>query len=327
MSALNPALLRAGHALVANDLPAAEAVLRPYLKQRPTDVMAIRMMAELAARVGRLAASENLLRRAAVGAGFHRRARQPCDRTLQAEPPRRGDRRMEQIEQQGSANLGHSSLKAAALSRIGGHDEALSLYRKLLEERPGEAKLWMSYGHNLKTVGEQTKSIAAYRRAIGIEPAMGEAWWSLANLKTIRFQDSDIARWKPRLKSADLSHENQFHLHFALGKSLEDRVGPKRRFAIIPRATGYAAGRSTMIGRTSMITSSARSLCSRLSCSRPDTARDAPHRIPSSSSDCHAGSTLVEQILSSHPDIEGTAELPDIPSIAAASTSAGPGAT
>ena len=100
---------------------------------------------------------------------------------------------LEVIEREGSANLGHSSLKAAALGRIGGHDEALGLYRILIEARPDEPKLWMSFGHILKTVGEQQESIAAYRRAIAIRPSLGEVWWSLANLKTVRFDDHDIA--------------------------------------------------------------------------------------------------------------------------------------
>ena len=117
MSALNPALLRAGHARCRNDLPAAEAVLRPYLKQRPTDVMAIRMMAELAARVGRLAASENLLRRALQLAPGFTAARASLATVLYKQNrPAEAIAELEQIEQQGSANLGHSSLKAAALS-------------------------------------------------------------------------------------------------------------------------------------------------------------------------------------------------------------------
>ena len=187
-SRYDPALLRAGQALVDNDLQTAEAVLRPYLKQRPTDVKAIRMMAELAARIGRLADAENLLRRAIELAPGFTAARSNLATVLYRQNrATEAIAELERIEREGAANIGHASLKAAAFGRIGGHEEALALYRRLLEARPDEPKLWMSFGHILKTVGEQSESIAAYRRAIAIQPTLGEAWWSLANLKTIRF--------------------------------------------------------------------------------------------------------------------------------------------
>ena len=170
----NPDLLRAGQALVANDLPTAEDILRPYLRRQPTDVAAIRMMAELAARVGRLGDAENLLRRALELAPAFTAARANLATVLYKQNrAAEAISQLEQIEREGSAHLGHASLKAAALGRIGGHEEALGLYRQLLEARPDEPKLWMSYGHILKTVGEQADSIAAYRRAIALAPTLG----------------------------------------------------------------------------------------------------------------------------------------------------------
>ena len=132
-AAQNPELLRAGHALVTNDLPTAEAILRTSLKQRPTDVAAIRMMAELAARLGKLVDAENLLRRAVeLDPGFT--AARANLATVLYKQNRHADAivELEKIEGDGQAHLGHASLKAAALGRIGGHDEALGLYRQLL---------------------------------------------------------------------------------------------------------------------------------------------------------------------------------------------------
>src|SRR5688500_5128002 len=190
----DPDLLRAGQALAGTDQPAAEGILRPYLKRRPTDIAAIRMMAELAARVGRLGDSENLLRRALeLAPGFTAARANLATVLYKQNKAAEAIAELQRIQQDGAANLGHASLKAAALGRIGGHEEALALYKQLLEARPNEPKLWMSYGHILKTVGEQADSVAAYRRALAIQPALGEVWWSLANLKTIRFGDDYIA--------------------------------------------------------------------------------------------------------------------------------------
>ena len=314
----DPALLRAGQALVDNDLPTAEATLRPYLKQRPTDVRAIRMMAELAARVGRLVDAENLLRRAIELAPGFTAARANLATVLYKQN-RAADAiaELDRIDRDGGANFGHASLKAAAYGRIGGHDEALSLYAQLLAARPGEPKLWMSYGHILKTVGEQAESVAAYRHAIAIQPSLGEAWWSLANLKTIRFDESDIAAMRAALDVPDLTAEDRFHLHFALGKALEDAGNPQASFdhyaegnRLRRRRIDYDPGviEQHVDRSTALFTAEFFAERKEWGCQAPD-----PIFILGMP---RAGSTLVEQILASHPAIEGTAELPDLPAIA-----------
>ena len=317
-SSREPDLLRAGQALSANDLPVAERLLRPYLKRRPTDVAAIRMMAELAARIGRLGDSENLLRRALELAPDFTAARANLATILykQNRAPE-AIAELETIERQGAVNPGHASLKAAALGRIGGHDEALALYRTLLDQRPDEPKLWMSYGHILKTVGRQADSVAAYRRAIAIQPGMGEVWWSLANLKTVRFDDADIAAMESALDQPDLAEDDRFHLHFALGKALEDRAEAEASFTHY--ATGNRLRRESLAYDPADISEHVdRSIAlftPDFFAARAGLGHPAPDPIfifglP------RAGSTLVEQILSCHPAIEGTTELPDIPAIA-----------
>ena len=314
----DPELLAAGQALFDNDLPSAEGILRPYLKRRPTNVAAIRMMAELAARIGRLADAENLLRRAVeLSPGFT--AARANLATVLYKQNRAADAiaELETIERQGSDNLGHASLKAAALGRIGGHEEALDLYRLLLEARPNEPKLWMSYGHILKTVGEQAQSVAAYRRAIAIQPTLGEVWWSLANLKTIRFDEADIAAMEQALEQPGLGKQDRFHLHFALGKAFEDQGDANASFSHY--AEGNALRRSLLdyspddihshVERSiALFTPAFFAARSNHGCAAPD-----PIFILGMP---RAGSTLVEQILASHPAIEGTAELPDLPAIA-----------
>jgi tetratricopeptide (TPR) repeat protein len=311
----DPSLLGAGQALATNDLPTAESLLRPYLKQHPTDVAAIRMMAELAARIGRLADSENLLRRALELAPGFTAARANLATVLHKQQrSSEAIEELEAIERDGAFNLGHASLKAAALGRIGGHEEALGLYRTLLDHRPDETKLWMSYGHILKTVGEQADSIAAYRRAIAIRPTLGEVWWSLANLKTTRFDDDDVAAMEAALAAPALDEEDRFHLHFALGKAFEDRGQAETSF------THYAEGNHLRRALIDYDPAEIDRLVERsiglftpeffaARAGQGSAARDPIFIVGLP----RAGSTLVEQILASHREIEGTTELPDIP--------------
>ena len=315
-SVSEPDLVRAAEALLDNDLPVAERILRPYLKQRPTDVAAIRMMAELAARIGPLADAENLLRRALELAPAFGPARANLATILYKQ-----NRPAEAIDEldrlQGLDVEANQNLKAAALGRIGSYEEAIGLYEAVLQRFPAQAKVWMSYGHLLKTVGRQADGIAAYRRAIAEAPWLGEVWWSLANLKTVTFSDQDIAAMDGALAGAALSEEDRFHLHFALGKALEDRGRAEASFRHYEQ--GNRLRRAGLDYDPHEITDHvARSIAlftPELFAARAGQGCPAPDPIfilgmP------RAGSTLVEQILASHPRIEGTMELPDIPALA-----------
>ena len=311
----DPELMRAGAALAENDLPTAEAILRPVLKRRPTDVAAIRMMAELAARVGRRADSENLLRRAIeLAPGW------AAPRANLANLLNRMHRSAEALAEldkiqvpEGMDADGQRSLRAAVLIELGGYEEAIALYRQVLERHPHQPRIWMSLGHILKTVGELQDGIAAYRRALLIAPGLGEAWWSLANLKTVRFTDEDIAAMRSALEGDNLSEEDRLQLHFALGKALEERRDDSDAFAYYAEGNRIRAGQ--MLYDPKLITEhvdQSISLFTRdFMDSRSQAGFDAPDPIfvigmP------RAGSTLIEQILASHSAIEGTSELHDI---------------
>ncbi|HTU11854.1 MAG TPA: sulfotransferase [Allosphingosinicella sp.] len=316
VSVHDPVLMQAATALLDNDLPTVETILRQRLHDKPTDVAAIRMMAELAARIGRLQDAEHLLRRALELAPGFAPARSNLATVLYKQNrPAEAIAALEPL--QGVDLEANQNLKAAALGRIGAYEEALALYEAVLERFPGQAKVWMSYGHLLKTVGRQGDSIAAYRRALGAAPGLGEVWWSLANLKTVTFDDADVAAMEVALGDPAIGEEDRFHLHFALGKALEDarRAEPAFRH--------YAEGnrrRRALIDYdpTDISTHVARSIA----CFTPDLfeAR-AGQGCPASDPIFilgmpRAGSTLIEQILASHPRVEGTMELPDIPALA-----------
>ncbi|WP_086733622.1 tetratricopeptide repeat-containing sulfotransferase family protein [Erythrobacter colymbi] len=316
-TAHDPEMVAIAGSLMANDLPETEARLRQRLSRQPTDVAAIRMMAELAGRLARYRDSENLLRRAIELAPAFTAARANLAIVLYKQNRfAEAGEVLEQVLAQDPANVGSRNLLAATLGRIGDYDEALAIYGELVQTFPEHAKLWMSYSHLLKTVGRTEESIAAYRRALAVEPHLGEVWWSLANLKTVEFSDADIAAMEAAL-GQDIANEDAFHLHFALGKAWGDRKSPGDSFR------HYAAGndlRSRELAydpdtTTRQVDRMIEVFTPEFVATRAGTGDPAPDPVfilglP------RAGSTLLEQILASHSAVEGTMELPDIPAIA-----------
>ena len=116
----------------------------------------------------------------------------------------------------------YRQLGAAALMRVGDYAASATAYRAVLDAHPDLPLTWMAYGHALKTLGRQAEAIAAYRESVRLQPSLGEAWWSLANLKTVALGPEDIARMDAELADPALDDEDRFHLQFALGKALED---------------------------------------------------------------------------------------------------------
>ncbi len=313
-SARDPRLLHAAEALADNRLPDAEALLRDWLKQHPTDVAAIRMLAELAVRVGRTEEALHLLERCLELAPGFREARQHyalvLHRDQQSQPALA---QLDILLGDDAGNPGCRTLKAAILCRLGEYDDGIALYEAILGEYPNNPRVWMSHGHALKTAGRQDEAIAAYRRSIALDPGFGEAYWSLANLKTFRFCDDQITAMRMQLARNEIAAEHRFHFDFALGKALEDRAEYADSFA------HYAAGNALRLqtvpyraGETSARVARAKRTYTReFFAERAGCGDPAPDPIfivglPRS------GSTLLEQILSSHSAVEGTMELPEI---------------
>ena len=316
----DPRLLEAGAALCDNRIGVAEALLRRHLKELPTDVAAIRMLAEVAARLGRYADAEALLTRCLelapsftaarhnLAMALHRQSKEPealaqIDALLAAQP----------------GNPGYRNLRAAILVRIGEYAAAIGLYEGLLAQYPDRARLWLSYGHALRTAGRQRDCLAAYRKCSALAPDLGEAQWSLANLKTVRFAADDVAAMQARVQRPELSGEDRLHFHFALGKALEDEgdfaesfnhyaEGNRLRRAQIH----YDAGETSDHVRRSKTLFSREFFAERAASGVPDADPIFIVGLP------RAGSTLLEQILASHSAVEGTMELPDISALARA---------
>ena len=296
-----------------NRLDIAERILKPHLKEDPFDVRAIRMLAEVAARIGRLKDSETLLRRALeinpdfVGA-----------RTNLAIVLGRLGRPAEALElldlifEQDPDRVGNLNLKAATLGRLGDFEQALELYERVLEHAPNQPRVLLTYGHMLNTVGRPQESINAYRRAIDLNPGLGEAWWSLANLKTFRFSDDDIATMERTLRLDGLKDNDRFHLEFAPGKALHDQDRSDEAFAHYAKGNALRRTYHPFDGnQVKRIVDRSIDVFTADVLSRPGgcDARDPIFIVGMP----RAGSTLIEQILSSHSEVEGTAELPDLP--------------
>ena len=318
-STKDPRLMSAAAALAENQIPRAELLLREHLKKYPTDVAAIRMLAEVAGRLGRNIDAENLLARCLELAPSFNAARYNYALALhrQAKYPAA----LQQVEMLTAAephNSGYRNSKAVILAAIGEYPQSIELYAGILSKHPNEYKIWTSYGHALTTAGRTAEGIAAYRRAIAITPTFGEAYYSLANLKTFRFGDAELAAMREHLAGSTITAEDRAHFHFAIGKALEDSKNFAESFA------HYAQGNKLRLSRvgwdpaevTTLIQRSKALFTREFFAARSGFGTPSPDPIfivgmP------RAGSTLVEQILASHSSVEGTMELPNIMSLAA----------
>jgi tetratricopeptide (TPR) repeat protein len=304
-------------ALNENRLDIAERLLKPHLKEDPFDAAAIRMLAELAGRIGRWKDAENLLRRAVELAPGWAAAKANLALVLgRMGRPAEALELLDDIFAVEPEEIGHWNLKAATLGRVGEFDEAIRLYEHVLERAPRQPGVWLSYGHMLKTVGRQADGIAAYRKALSIRPQLGEAWWSLANLKTVRFDENDIQAMRNALKSPELSDEDRFHLDFALGKAMHDAGRADDAFEHYSKANALRLKSQPYDSRdiTTAVDRCTAKFTAEAFAQRPGGCAAAdPIFIVGMP---RAGSTLIEQILSSHSLVEGTTELPDIPVLA-----------
>jgi tetratricopeptide (TPR) repeat protein len=317
-SVSDPQLLEAAAALCEGRLAIAERLLRAFLRVHPTDVAAIRMLAETGTRLGHYEDAEHLLERCLELAPSFAPARHNYAVVLYRQnKTAEALKQIDKLLEADARNPGYRALKAAALGQVGEYERAVFYYESLLKDFPQHPRAWMSYGHTLKTLGRTKDGIAAYRKSIELLPNLGESYWSLANLKTFRFAVADVAAMQAQLQRSDLSVEDRLHLNFALGKALEDSGDYAESFASYAKANalrreqlGYEGEEISSLVRQAKTLFTAPFFAARagFGCKAPDPIFIVG--LPRS------GSTLLEQILSSHSMVEGTMELPDIIAIA-----------
>lgn len=209
------------------------------------------------------------------------------------------------------------ALAASIHLQLGDAAAAIRVYEMLVAATPDDAEAWHAFGHALRAVGRQAEAVAAYRRAIALEPGFGEAYWSLANLKTVRFDPAEVARMRALPAAATPDPTDRAYLDFALGKALEDAGRYGESF------DHYARGNAA---RAALEPHDAKAFHDFVA--RSITAFDAALFERNRAAGCpesgpifvlgmpRSGSTLVEQILASHSAVDGASELPDITALA-----------
>ena len=315
----HPSLRQATDALMVGDLKLAERLTRSRLREQPEDLAALIVLADIAARIGIFHESERLLRNVVDRAPHYPNA--SINLALALFPQGRFEEAMATLDTVLVYDPRHvraATTKADFLAQTGEYQAAEAIYANLLEYNDTRADVWMWYGHLLKTMGRSEDSIKAYRRASHLDPDLAEAWWSLAELKTSRLTPEDITAIEQAISRA-ASDEKRLFMHFALGKALEDAEDWAGSFK------HYAIGNALRLAREphdrhavslevdqSIAQYTQEFFQARAGWGNPSSAPIFIVGLPRS------GSTLLEQILSSHSCIEATAELPDIPLIAQA---------
>jgi tetratricopeptide (TPR) repeat protein len=299
------------------DLSAAEELIRPFLIRNGHHVEAMRLLARIGIQRDVLDDAQLLLEgvleiapdyRAArfdyaqvlVARHMHEAAQQQVTRLLAADP----------------ADRNYRTLYATTCVGLGQHERAIELYRALLPGAMQPADLHLSIAHSLKTLGRTAEAIQEYREAARTRAGYGDAYWSLANLKTYRFEDTELDAMRAAEAAPSVPLPDRYHLCFALGKALEDRQEYAESFVYYER--GNSLKRAASRYQPQVLEQNTRlqvEVCTPQLFARhrgsgvPDDAPIFIVGLPRS------GSTLIEQILASHSQVEGTQELADIPRI------------
>jgi len=314
---LNPdkaVISRAFQAMQEGRNSVAESILRKHLSRKPEDPAAIRLLGVIAMESNRVRAALRLLGRAVAMApdfllAWSDLARAQLKRDLFEEALETVDRAIAL-----DPSMPHSwAVKGQVLSKAQRHEEALEAFRHVLSISPGNAAALSGMGHALKTIGRQEESIEAFRECIRANPAFGEAYWSLANLKTFEFDPQEVAVMSRMVAEAELADEPRVNFHYALGRHHENEGDFGQAFehysmgAAIRRANEVYDPVQTQVMHDRIIRVFTPEFLARPEgCGDPDPAPILIVGLPRS------GSTLIEQILASHSQVEGTQELPDL---------------
>ena len=302
------------------DLDSAEPMIRSYLLQQGNDVEAMRLLARIGMARKVFEDAELLLAAVLEFAPDYRAARaEYAEALIEMHKYSQARRELDQLLREDPSNQHHyQGLHAVAAVGLGEHERAVALYRDLIAATPADPDLHLSLAHALKTMGRREEAIGSYRRAEQRRAGFGDAYWSLANLKTYRFTDDELGRLRELQTAPAIGVVDRYHLHFALGKALEDQndyVGSFHYYEL-----GNALRRSKSNYRPEIIENNTRqqiAVCTReFFGSRQGWGAPAPDPIfivglP------RAGSTLLEQILASHSQVEGTQELSNVQQIVA----------
>ncbi len=314
LAALPPAVVNATSLFADEDLAPAEEIVRTYLLRHGDHPEAMRLLARIGMAREIYDDAETLLDAVLRIAPDHHAARLDYAQCL----TRRHRHAQAKVQIEHLLGLDpdkpdYRALAAETAVGLGEHDRAIILYRGLIVDTGGSPDLHLWLGHALKTVGRTSEAIASYRAATAARADFGDAYWSLANLKTYRFEDDEIVRMRAAEVADGTAAIDRVNLCFALGKALEDRGEVAESWRYYMR--GNALQRADSRYRPEIMETNTRRQIS--TCTRaffdarrgwgvPDADPIFIVGLP------RAGSTLIEQILASHSQVEGTQELPEV---------------
>ena len=311
----HPDLQKAIDAANAKNSALAEQLTRDFLATHPSDVIALNLLGELLMQKGNFAsvqAAEALFAKCLELSPDFTAARH-CYAKLLLKMAKLTSARtqIEMLLRSDRQNVSFRRLMAYTLGQIGQYDGALKCHEAVLADIPREPSAWMVYANDLRAAGRTDDCIAAYRRVLEINPEFSGAYLALCDLKTFRLSPGDVAHIQEQLKRTELSVGNRVYLNFTLGKSFEDEGKYEQAFAHFRTANAlqrsilpYDAERTAreFAGLKSIFT--AEFFAERAGAGHPAADPIFIVGLP------RTGSTLVEQILASHSEVEGTRELP-----------------
>lgn len=311
-------LVAVTHHLHEGRLLRAEEVCRYFLRNNPRHVEGMRLLAQIGIKLGILDDAEFLLESATVFEPSNVQVRLDyIDALRRRQKFAKAREEAEALYDTDPGNPLFQSHLAIESMQTSDYDRAFALFEQVLEKVPGDPATLTSRGHALKTTGKSDEAVASYRAAFTAKPEHGDAWYALANLKTYKFTDAEIATMEEQVARPDLAFMDRVHLSFALGKAHEDRKDYEASFGWYEKGNALkrAQTRYDADAMSAELAKQAEFCTPELFASHAGAGHPAPDPIfilglP------RAGSTLLEQILASHSQVDGTLELPDILALA-----------
>ncbi|MEL7445026.1 MAG: sulfotransferase [Pseudomonadota bacterium] len=296
----------------------AEEICRHFLRSNPSNVEGMRLLARIGLDLGILEDAEFLLESAVTFEPDNIQLRLDyIDVLRRRQNFRKAAMEADALYQRDPESPLFQSRLAIESMQTGDYDRAFELFGKVLEALPNDHATLTSLGHALKTTGKQDEAVAKYRQAFQVKPDHGDAYYALANLKTYRFTDTEVTAMRKQATRPDLAFADEVHIAFALGKAYEDRRDYEQSFHFYKRGndlkraqTRYSADRMSeeLERQKEFCTPELFKKHEGFGCKASDPIFIVG--LP------RAGSTLLEQILASHSQIDGTLELPDILALA-----------
>lgn len=312
---LYPLLSQAHRLLDDGNLDQAAQAFIGHLRQYPDDPKGLAGLGKAAMLIGALVQAEQFLRKAMIkGANDLETRRLLASVINQQERLSEAEGLFDRLAKD-SGETTFQGIRANILDKLGRNEEALAIYEQLVAADPDSISAWVALGHARRAAGNVEGAEQAYRKAIGIDHEFGDAWWGLASIKQRLFSDDDVAAMQRALSIA-VDERNTAPLNFALARAFHDRKDHDTAFK------HYAAGN---LIRADSLQYNAQELTDEIDevmrMVDPAYMARMPQAQPGGTTPVfivslpRSGSTLLEQMLTSHPQVEAVGELPYIPAI------------